>query len=105
MVESIRQYFSGLPDPRHRRGRRHRLDELVIIAILAVICGADNWQEVAWSASGGDQAIAGQLQDVTLDGDRQVNKDLGRLERRSVSPLKAGRSAASRSSDSQPQAD
>jgi predicted transposase YbfD/YdcC len=47
MVESIRQYFSGLPDPRHRRGRRHRLDELVIIAILAVICGADNWQEVA----------------------------------------------------------
>jgi len=50
MVESIRQYFSGLPDPRHRRGRRHRLDELVIIAILAVICGADDWQEVAqWS--------------------------------------------------------
>lgn len=36
MVESIRQYFSGLPDPRCRRGRRHRLDELVIIAILAV---------------------------------------------------------------------
>jgi predicted transposase YbfD/YdcC len=47
MVNAIRQYFSGLPDPRHRRGRRHRLDELVIIAILAVICGADNWQEVA----------------------------------------------------------
>lgn len=47
MVESIRQYFRGLPDPRHRRGRRHRLDELVITAILAVICGADNWQEVA----------------------------------------------------------
>jgi len=36
MVQSIRQYFSRLPDPRHRRGRRHRLDELVIMAILAV---------------------------------------------------------------------
>jgi predicted transposase YbfD/YdcC len=36
-----------LPDPRCRRGRRHRLDELVIIAILAVICCTDNWQEVA----------------------------------------------------------
>jgi len=47
MVESIGKYFSGVPDPRHPRGRRHRLDELVIIAILAVICGADNWQEVA----------------------------------------------------------
>ena len=47
MVNAIRRYFSGLPDPRHPRGRRHRLDELIIIAILAVICGADNWQEVA----------------------------------------------------------
>ncbi len=47
MVESIRQYFSGLPDPRCRRGRRHRLEELVLIAILAVICCTDNWQEVA----------------------------------------------------------
>jgi predicted transposase YbfD/YdcC len=47
VIESIRQYFSGLPDPRRRRGRRHRLDELVIIAILAVICCTDNWQEVA----------------------------------------------------------
>jgi len=47
VIESIRQYFSGLPDPRCRRGRRHRLDELVIIAILAVICCTDNWQEVA----------------------------------------------------------
>jgi len=47
VIESIRQYFSGLPDPRCRRGRRHRLDELVLIAILAVICCTDNWQEVA----------------------------------------------------------
>jgi predicted transposase YbfD/YdcC len=47
MVASIERYFSGLPDPRGRRGRRHRLDELVIIAILAVICCTNNWQEVA----------------------------------------------------------
>lgn len=47
MVESIQRYFSGLPDPRRRRGRRHRLDELVIIAILAVICCTDNWLEVS----------------------------------------------------------
>ena len=47
VIESIWQYFSGLPDPRRRRGRRHRLDELVVIAILAVICCTDNWQEVA----------------------------------------------------------
>jgi len=47
MVESIRKHFRELPDPRDRRGRRHRLDEIVIMAILAVICSADSWQEVA----------------------------------------------------------
>jgi predicted transposase YbfD/YdcC len=47
MVETIRRYFGELPDPRHRRGRRHRLDEMIIMAILAVICSADSWQEVA----------------------------------------------------------
>jgi len=47
VIESIRQYFSGLPDPRCRRGRRHKLSELVIIAILGVICCTDDWQEVA----------------------------------------------------------
>ena len=41
MVDSIRQYFSGLLDPRCRRGRRHRLDELVILAIMAVLLGLD----------------------------------------------------------------
>jgi predicted transposase YbfD/YdcC len=47
MVESIQQYFSELSDPRSELGRRHRLDEMVTIAILAVICSANNWVEVA----------------------------------------------------------
>lgn len=47
MVESIRRYFADLPDPRHKIGCRHRLDEMVIIAIMAVICGADDWVAVS----------------------------------------------------------
>lgn len=47
MVESIRRHFKDLPDPRSKLGTRHRLDEMVIMAILAVICGADNWVMVA----------------------------------------------------------
>jgi predicted transposase YbfD/YdcC len=47
MIGSIEKYFTGLPDPRAARGRRHRLDELVTISILAVICATDNWVEVA----------------------------------------------------------
>ncbi len=52
MVENVKQYFDSLPDPRSQPGRRHRLDEMVIIAILAVICNADNWCEVEWFPPG-----------------------------------------------------
>ena len=32
---------------RSKLGRRHRLDEMVVIAILGVICCTDNWVDVA----------------------------------------------------------
>lgn len=46
MIEDIKRFFEDLPDPRSELGRRHRLDEMIIIAILAVICSADDWCEV-----------------------------------------------------------
>lgn len=47
MVAPILEHFAALPDPRHRRGRLHLLEDIVAIAICAVICGADEWTEVA----------------------------------------------------------
>lgn len=47
MAESIIAYFQELPDPRGSHGRRHRLDEVVVIAILAVICSAEGWTDIA----------------------------------------------------------
>jgi predicted transposase YbfD/YdcC len=44
---SILDHFAELPDPRREQGRIHRLDEIVFMAICAVICGADTWQEIA----------------------------------------------------------
>ncbi len=43
------EHFSILPDPRKTdHGMvRHELLDIVIIAILAVICGADSWVEIA----------------------------------------------------------
>jgi predicted transposase YbfD/YdcC len=38
--------FGSMTDPRHHN-IRHRLDDMIIIAILAVICGAEGWTEVA----------------------------------------------------------
>ena len=44
---AIMDHFADLPDPRDARGLRHRLSDMLAIAICAVICGADDWEEVA----------------------------------------------------------
>lgn len=38
--------FAGLEDPRCAVNRRHRLDDMIVIAIAAVLAGADSWQDV-----------------------------------------------------------
>lgn len=40
------RFFGGLPDPRGRN-KIHKLDDMIVIAVMAVICGADGWTEVA----------------------------------------------------------
>jgi predicted transposase YbfD/YdcC len=44
---SILEHFAALPDPRREHGKVHLLDEIVFMAICAVLCGANNWQEIA----------------------------------------------------------
>jgi predicted transposase YbfD/YdcC len=44
---SILDHFAELDDPRREQGRLHRLDEIVFIATCAVLCGADNWVQIA----------------------------------------------------------
>ena len=41
------EHFASLPDPRIDRTKAHLLLDIVTIAICAVICGADDWVEVA----------------------------------------------------------
>jgi predicted transposase YbfD/YdcC len=40
------QYFADLPDPRVDRTRWHRLDDILVITLCAVICGADSFEEI-----------------------------------------------------------
>jgi predicted transposase YbfD/YdcC len=47
MANSIQEHFADLPDPRRAQGRRHRLSDMIVIAICAVICCADSWADVA----------------------------------------------------------
>lgn len=43
---SIARYFADLPDPRIDRTKKHRLGDILVIALSAVVCGADSWAEV-----------------------------------------------------------
>lgn len=45
-VVSLTEHFSALEDPRSDLGKRHRLLDIIVVAICAVICGADDWVEV-----------------------------------------------------------
>lgn len=46
MATSIEVHFGDLPDPRRAQGRRHRLSDMLVIAVTAVICAADSWADV-----------------------------------------------------------
>jgi predicted transposase YbfD/YdcC len=43
---SLLEYFADLPDPRIERCKQHNLLEIVAIAILATICGAEHFTEM-----------------------------------------------------------
>ena len=43
---SLTFHLSALPDPRSERGRRHLLLDVMVMAVLATLCGADDWESV-----------------------------------------------------------
>src|SRR3954469_25781594 len=52
-ADSIRlvQALKAVPDPRSRRGRRHGLQSVLLLALEAVMAGASSWVAIAqWAA-------------------------------------------------------
>ena len=41
------KYFAELTDPRVERNREHLLEEILLIAIAAVLSGAQSWNDIA----------------------------------------------------------
>src|SRR3954447_6420962 len=58
-VESIRlvQALRTVPDPRRRRGRRHGLQSVLLLALQAVMAGASSWVAIAHWAATAPQAL------------------------------------------------
>jgi predicted transposase YbfD/YdcC len=40
------RYFAEMEDPRDNQGKRHRLLDIMVIAITCVICGGDGWDDM-----------------------------------------------------------
>lgn len=62
-VESstLLQALEAVPDPRQRRGRRHRLQSVLYLALGAVLAGADSWAAIAdWAAVTNHDVAAGR---------------------------------------------
>ena len=52
LSEEFLSHFRDLEDPRHQGyNYRHNLESILAISILATICGADNYVEIASFAS------------------------------------------------------
>src|SRR4051812_45886480 len=43
---SLARPFAGPPDPPVDRSKKHALGDILVIALCAVIAGADSWEEV-----------------------------------------------------------
>ena len=43
---SLYDYFVRLPDPRINRNKKHNLADIVVLSILAVLCGAESWDSI-----------------------------------------------------------
>ncbi len=52
------QALGSVPDPRHRRGRRHSLQSVLLLALGAVLAGARSYAAIADWAAAADQAVA-----------------------------------------------
>jgi hypothetical protein len=54
-IESLGQYFSTIEDPRCSGKVEHRLFDVLVIAVSAVIACAESWDDIALSRTSRNQ--------------------------------------------------
>lgn len=47
-IEFIGQHFQAISDPRIERHKRHELLDIIVLSVLAVICGAEGWTDIEY---------------------------------------------------------
>jgi len=61
MESILNNCFSKLEDPRVDRTKLHLIEDIIAIALCAVICGAESWKEMEDFASARNQLEKLQL--------------------------------------------
>lgn len=46
METKLHEYFRQIPDPRINRNKKHLLLDIILLSVLAVICGAESWDSI-----------------------------------------------------------
>lgn len=46
-MSNFTDYFQSIPDPRMDRTKLHLLEDIIGLAVIAVICGAESWESIA----------------------------------------------------------
>lgn len=46
MKKHTADYFSNIPDPRIERCKEHLLEDIILLAIIASICGCESWETI-----------------------------------------------------------
>jgi predicted transposase YbfD/YdcC len=73
---SVREHFESVDDPRVERTKEYELLDIIVIAICAVICGADDWVDIAgW----GTEKIDFLRQFMPLDNGIPSHDTFGRV--------------------------
>src|SRR5258708_12398636 len=76
---SLREPFESVDDPRVERTKEYELLDIIVIAIGAVICGADDWVDIAgW----GNEKIEFLRQFMPLEKGLPSHDTFGRVFRR-----------------------
>ena len=73
---SLREHFEIVEDRRVERTKEHGLLDIIVIAVCAVICGADDWVDIAgW----GNEKIEWLIQFMSLENGIPSDDTFGRV--------------------------
>ncbi|MDQ1250650.1 MAG: hypothetical protein QG597_5029 [Actinomycetota bacterium] len=76
-------FFARLKDPRVKRRKRHKLVDIVVIGLCAVLCGAEGWEdmeEFGHSRKGWLRAVLGLELPNGIPGHDTMRRVFGRLD-------------------------